>query len=100
VIVTALVRSNCGSLSIAVTVQNSGGATANDVRLTSATLAQPTTSGTPLPQTLGNLAPGQWATRVITFSGANQGAGQKRTLTVGGTYNGGTFTDKWKVTLP
>jgi hypothetical protein len=83
-----------------VTVQNAGGTTANNVRLTTGTLAAPTTNGTPLPQSLGNLGAGQWATRVITFSGTNNSAGQKRTLIFGGTYNGGTFTDKWKVTLP
>ncbi|HKY45781.1 MAG TPA: right-handed parallel beta-helix repeat-containing protein, partial [Pyrinomonadaceae bacterium] len=100
VTVTSMVRSNCGSIAVGVTVQNAGGATANNVRLTTGTLAVPVTNGTPLPQNLGNLAPGQWATRVITFSGANHPAGQKRTLTFGGTYSGGTFTDKWKVTLP
>ncbi|MFN2407499.1 MAG: choice-of-anchor Q domain-containing protein, partial [Pyrinomonadaceae bacterium] len=98
--ITSLVRSNCGSIAVGVTVQNTGGTTANNVRLTTGTLAPPTTNGTPLPQSLGNLGPGQWATRVITFSGANNSAGQKRTLTFAGTYNGGTFTDKWKVTLP
>lgn len=100
VTVTSLVRSNCGSIAVGVTVQNAGGATANNVRLTTGELAQPVTNGTPLPQNLGNLAPGQWATRVITFSGTNHPAGKKRTLTFGGTYNGGTFTEEWKVTLP
>ncbi len=98
--VTPLVRSNCGSISVAVTVQNTGGATANNVKLTTGTLTAPTTNGTPLPRNLGNLAPGQWSTSVITFSGTNNPAGQKRTLTFAGTYTGGTFTDKWKVTLP
>lgn len=31
---------------------------------------------------------------------ASGGAVANSTLTFGGTYNGGTFTDKWKVTLP
>ena len=100
VTVTSLVRSNCGSIAVGVTVQNAGGTTANNVRVTTGTLAQPVTNGTPLPQSLGNLAPGQWATRVITFSGTNHPAGKKRTLTFGGTYNGGTFTEDWKVTSP
>lgn len=98
--ITSLVRSNCGSIAVGVTVQNAGGATANNVRLTTGTLAQPTTNGTPLPRSLGNLATGQWATTVITFSGSNHAAGQKRTLTFAGTYTGGTFSDKWRVTLP
>ena len=83
-----------------VTVQNIGGEVANNVRLTAATLSSPMTNGSPLPQSLGNLAPGQWATTVVTFSGANNPAGAKRTLRFDGTYSGGVFTDKWKVTLP
>jgi hypothetical protein len=82
-------------------VQNIGGVTANNVTLKTATLSSPgTTVGTPLPQDLGNLAPGQSATKVVTFSGANNPAGAKRTLGVDGTFSGGTFTDKWKVTVP
>ncbi len=88
------------NIAVGVTVQNVGGVTANNVKLTTGTLTQPATDGAPLPQNLGNLAPGQWATRVITFAGTNNPAGQKKTLTFGGTYTGGTFTDKWKVTLP
>jgi hypothetical protein len=68
--------------------------------LTTGTLTSPVTNGTPLPRNLGNLAEDQWSTSVITFSGANNQAGQKKTLAFGGTYNGGTFSDKWKVTLP
>ena len=48
----------------------------------------------------GNLAPGQWATTVVIFSGANNPSGAKRTLTFAGTNTGGTFNDKWKVSLP
>ncbi|HEU4870344.1 MAG TPA: hypothetical protein VFT08_05795 [Pyrinomonadaceae bacterium] len=81
-------------------MQNIGGATANNVKLTTGTLASPTTNGTPLPKTFGNLAPGQWATTVVIFSGANNSSGAKRTLTFAGSYTGGAFTDKWKVTLP
>jgi len=44
---------------------------------------------------------GQWATTIITFSGANNPPGAKRTLTIIYSYSGGgTFTDKWKVSLP
>ncbi|HEX5875558.1 MAG TPA: choice-of-anchor Q domain-containing protein [Pyrinomonadaceae bacterium] len=98
---TPLVRTNCGAIVVGVTVKNVGGATANNVKLTTATLVAPTTNGTPLPQTLGNLAPGQSVTTVMTFSGTNNPPKQKRTLTLGGTYNNGaTFSGTWKVTLP
>lgn len=97
---TSLVRTNCGDIAVAVTVQNTGGTTANNVRLTTGTLTAPATNGAPLPRNLGNLAPGQWATNVIIFPGANNPPGAKRTLTFGGTYTGGTFSQKWKVSLP
>jgi len=97
---TALVRTNCGDIAVGVTVQNVGGATANNVKLTTGTLSSPTTNGAPLPATFGNLAPGQWATTVVIFSGNKNPSGTKRTLSFGGTYSGGTFTDKWKVALP
>ena len=98
---TSLVRTNCGAIAVGVTVQNVGGVTANNVKLTVATLASPVTHGTPLPQNLGGLGPGQSATTVMTFSGTNNPPKQKRTLTLGGTYaSGATFSGTWKVTLP
>jgi hypothetical protein len=97
---TVLVRTGCGDIAVGVTVQNTGGATANNVKLTTGTLASPTVNGAPLPNNFGNLAPGQWATTVIIFPGKNNLSGSKRTLTFAGTYSGGTFDGKWKVTLP
>jgi len=97
---TALVRTNCGDIAVGVTVQNIGGATANNVKLTTGTLASPTTNGAPLPVSFGNLAPGQWATTVVIFSGANSPVGAKRTLSFAGTYSDGTFSYKWKGSLP
>jgi len=81
-------------------VQNTGGTTAANVRLTAATLSSPTTNGSPLPQSLGNLAAGRWTTVLVTFSGRNNPAGAKRTLQVDGSFNGGVFGDRWKVNLP
>jgi len=97
---TALVRTNCGDIAVGVTVQNVGGATASNVKLTTGTLSSPTTNGAPLPKNLGNLAAGQWATTVVIFSGANNPSGAKKTLTFAGSYTGGTFSDKGKVSLP
>lgn len=97
---TSLVRTNCGDIAVGVTVQNTGGATANNVKLTTGTLSSPTTNGAPLPKSFGNLAPGQWATTVVIFASGNNSSGAKKTLTIAGTYTGGTFTDKWKVSLP
>lgn len=81
-------------------MQNVGGLNANNVRLTTGTLSSPVTNGSPLPKNFGNLAAGQWATTVIIFSGNKNSSGAKRTLTMAGTYNGGTFSDNWNVKLP
>jgi hypothetical protein len=100
VTVTPLVRTSCGDIIVGVTVQNLGSVFANNVTLTAATLSSPTINGGPVPRAFGNLSAGQWATTIITFSGGNIPPGAKRTLKVDGTFSGGTFTEKWKVTLP
>lgn len=97
---TAFVRTDCGDIAVGITVQNVGGAPANNVKLTTATLSSPTTNGAPLPANFGNVAIGQWATTVVIFSGNKNSSGAKRTLTIAGTYSGGTFNDKWNVKLP
>jgi hypothetical protein len=95
-ITTSAVLSCSGSNKVAtITVCNSGTATANSVVLTTAALGG--VSGTPLPQSLGNLAPGACATTTVTFSGAPSGA---TTLQTGGTYTGGSFNSSRKVTAP
>jgi len=78
-----------------ITVTNTGTATANNVVLTTAKLGG--VSGAPLPQNLGNLAPGGSTTANVTFSGAPSGL---TTLQVGGNHNGGSFSSNRKVTPP
>ncbi|MGH9971917.1 MAG: hypothetical protein ACREBG_29565 [Pyrinomonadaceae bacterium] len=56
------------------------------------------TNGTPLPQGLGNLAPGESASVMVNFS--NSTPGSPSMLTVGGTYSGGGFTSNKRVTIP
>jgi hypothetical protein len=77
-----------------------GGAIAHDGIGIVNTLASPNVNGSPLPKSFGNLAPSQWSTTVVIFSGKNQSSGAKRTLTFAGSYTGGTFNEKWKVTRP
>jgi hypothetical protein len=90
------VLSCSGSNKVAtITLCNSGTATATSVVLTTAALGG--VSGTPLPQSVGTLAPGACATRTVTFTGAPSGA---TTLQVGGTYTGGSFNSSRKVTAP
>jgi Carboxypeptidase regulatory-like domain len=77
-------------------VENIGTATANSVTLTSALLGA--TSGTPLPQSLGNIpAFGSSAAFNVDFTTASTGAS---TLSLGGTFTGGTFSSTKRVTIP
>jgi hypothetical protein len=90
-----------GNIQADVTIQNQGTGAANGVTLTQATLSSPTTTGSPLPQSFGDLGPGQSATRTVTFSGTNDPPGVNKLLQLRGTYNGGAvFTGARSVILP
>ncbi|MGA3133881.1 MAG: Ig-like domain repeat protein [Terracidiphilus sp.] len=82
-----------------VTIRNTGTSPALNVVLSAATLG--TTSGTPLPQTWGTIAPGGTATLTVDFPGSAglDGAGAAEKLS--GTYTGGSFAGNIRsVTLP
>ncbi|HEY6119516.1 MAG TPA: S8 family serine peptidase, partial [Pyrinomonadaceae bacterium] len=96
VVTSSLSRADASTVVAAVTVQNIGSTTANSVTLTNAKLGS--TNGAPLPQSLGNLAPGASASTTVNFSNSTPGANS--TLTVGGTYTGGTFSSNKRVTIP
>jgi subtilisin-like proprotein convertase family protein len=86
---------SAGNTVATITVTNGGTATANNVMLTTAKLG--VVNGTPLPQSLGNLAPGASAVTSVTFAGAPSGL---TNLQVGGTYTGGTFNSSRRVSAP
>jgi len=93
---TAFSLSCSGANKVAnITISNSGTADASDVTLTVAKLGG--VSGTPLPQTIGTLTPGQSVTRSVSFTGAPSGS---TTLQAGGTHAAGTFNSSRKVTAP
>jgi hypothetical protein len=64
--------------------------------LTSAKLGA--TNGTPLPQSLGSLAPGASVTTTVIFANSTPGASSN--LTLGGSYDGGPFSSAKRVTIP
>jgi len=94
---TSLAR-NGADVVATISVQNQGITTATNVTLTSATLGA--TSGTPIPQNLGNLGAGQTATTTVTF--ANPGpSGTSQVLRIRGVFDGTTqFGRSQTVTLP
>jgi hypothetical protein len=96
VVSSTLSRTNASTVAATVVVQNIGSQTANNVSVTTAKLGS--TVGAPLPQNLGNIAPGGSAIVVVNF--ANSTPGASSTLNIGGTYTGGTFNGTKRVTIP
>ncbi|WP_213803920.1 lamin tail domain-containing protein [Granulicella sp. dw_53] len=91
---TASLTKVSGGYQAVFTVKNSGTGTAQNVQLTSATLGS--ASGMPIPQPLGNIAPGASATGTVTFPAAGATSVEKYS----GTYTGGTFSGSIRATLP
>ncbi len=97
VVNSTLTRDNATTVRATYMVQNVGAVTAINVMLTTAMLGS--TNGTPLPQPLGNLAPGQTSAPMAVFF-TNSTPGASSTLRLNGTYTGGTFTSTKRVTIP
>ena len=97
-VVTSSLSALSGGYQAAVKVTNNGGSTADNVELTTATLGS--AAGTPLPQSLGNIAGSGSATATVTFPLTAGGAGTYKFLKIGGTYTGGTFSSGRWVKLP
>jgi len=96
VVTSTLTRMNATTVVGNLSIQNIGAVTANNVTLTNAKLGL--TNGTPLPQSLGNLAPGATVNTTVSF--ANSTPGATSTLVIGGTYTGGSFSNTKRVTIP
>lgn len=82
-----------------ITVKNNGTGTAQNVQVTTATLGS--ASGSPVPQTLGDIAPGGGtAVATFTFPASAGNSGAAAVEKIAGTYTGGTFSSSFRVTLP
>jgi glucosylceramidase len=92
-----------GSFQAVVTVANTGSGTANAVQLSSATLgaaAGNTLPQGPLPQALGNIAPGGYTTTVVNFPATAGTSGSTVLERYSGSYSGGTFSGSLRAVLP
>ncbi|HEX2271722.1 MAG TPA: hypothetical protein VHH35_19405, partial [Pyrinomonadaceae bacterium] len=96
VVTSTLTRMNATTVVGNITLQNIGAVTANNVTLSNAKLG--TAIGSPLPQSIGNLAPGATVNTTVTFTNSTPGANS--TLVIGGTYTGGSFGTTKRVTIP
>ncbi len=95
---TATLTKVSGGYQATVTVKNSGTGSAQNVQLTGATLGS--VGGTPVAQSLGDLAPGG-GTAVVTVTYTTTAAsGTAAVEKYTGSYMGGTFAGSIRATLP
>ena len=95
VVRSVLSRTSSTTVQASITIENIGTLPANITTLTTAKLGD--TNGVVLPQPLGNIAPGGSTTAVVSFNNSTGGA---LMMTVGGTYNAGSFNSSRRVTVP
>ena len=95
-VTSALTRTSGSNVQATITVQNIGTLPANNTMLTTARLGA--TTGSTLPQNLGNIGPGGSNSAVVNFTNSTPGASS--TLSAGGTYTGGSFGSTTRVIVP
>jgi YD repeat-containing protein len=101
-IVTKSLSRMSGAISVVVTVTNNGGSAAGSVQLTVAKIGTSLTTTT-LPATVGTgtIAAGGGSAQVtVSFPSSVGTTGTATTLTLGGTYTGGSFASTARITLP
>ena len=84
---------------VTIAIANTGGTAAQNVILTTAKIGT-VSSTTALPISLGTIAVGSSTQVVVSFPGTVGVAGAGTTLTLSGTYTGGTFGSTARITLP
>jgi hypothetical protein len=87
-----------GLIQVTVVLTNTGSSVVNGVQLTLARIAS--TTGTPVPQSLGAIPPGGSATAVVAFAASVGAAGASSSLALAGSYSGGTFSRASRIVLP
>ena len=95
---TATLTKVAGGYQATVTVKNNGTGTAQNVQLTGATLGS--VNGTPVAQSLGDLAPGGGSAVVTLTYTTAAASGTTAIERYTGNYVGGTFGGGIRATLP
>lgn len=87
-----------GSYQATVTITNTGTGTAQNVVLTGLTIG--TTKGTPVPYSLGSIAPNASAIATLSIPAIAGAPGSHVVMSITGTYTGGAFGGSVRTTLP
>jgi hypothetical protein len=97
-VTTSVFTRSGGNVVVQLTIANTGGTAAANVSLTSVKVGAD--AGAPLPQNIGTIAPGVSAQATVTVPGSVGASGVASSLTLSGTYTGGTFSSSARITLP
>ena len=97
-IVTHLLTRNGGNIVVQLTIANTGGTAAPNVSLNSVKVGAAT--ATPLPLSLGTIAPGSSAVATVIVPGSAGISGAAGSLTVSGSFNTATFSSSARIALP
>jgi len=97
-VVTRALTRPAGNVVVTVTIANTGGTAAANVTLSSVKVGADL--GSPLPQNLGTIAAGGSAQATVTVPGSVGASGAASSLTISGSYTGGTFSSSARITLP
>jgi hypothetical protein len=91
VVTKILARNGSGQVVATLSVSNSGGTAAQNVQLTIGKIGS-TAAVTSLPLSLGTVAGGTTVNATLIFPASVGASGTASTLTIGGTYTGGSFS--------
>jgi hypothetical protein len=97
-VVTKVLSRSAGNVVVQLTISNTGGTAANNVKLT--TVKVGTVVAAPLPQTIGTLGANSSAQVTVSVPGTVGTSGTASSLTAAGTYTGGSFSLSMRITLP
>jgi hypothetical protein len=97
-VVTKVLTRTGGNVVATLTIANTGGTAAANVVLSSVKVGADT--ATPLPQLIGTIGAGATAQATVSVPGSVGASGAASSLTLSGSYTGGTFSSSARITLP
>lgn len=97
-IVTKVLTRIGGNVVVTLAIANTGGTDATNVVLSSVKVGSDT--ATPLPQNIGTIGAGTSATATVGVPASVGASGAASSMTLSGTYTGGTFSSSARITLP